>query len=367
MRLLSTAAVRPSAQRASGVLAAALVGLVASAGLVTPAAHAATAPPQFTDAHGLTVIGEPEWVEGSERTFTVTVATDEVPAFTVLPGQVSGEHVIMVTLPTEYDGSTRYPVNYSLHGGGDYPNSVWQKEIVEQATADAPLITVTPNGGGRGWYTNWVNSGSLGAQNWETFHLDQVVPFIDANLATIASKEGRAISGHSMGGFGALRYAEQRPDLFDYVGTFSGGLDLLSQEMRAAVLGTTQLASYGTPAVAPDAIFGSPIWPFDGVWNQRSPAQHVESLRGMGIAMYAGNGGNLTVDPIQAAVENRARQTAVVTADHLTAAGIPFQFLDYGDGSEWAPGCTGKHAQQACLQADMDHFVSLLMDRLQHP
>jgi hypothetical protein len=112
-----------------------------------------------------------------------------------------------------------------------------------------------------------------------------------------------------------------------------------------------------------DAIFGPPVWPFDGVWNAQSPAQHVASLRGMGVALYTGNGGNLTVNPIQAVLENRARETALVTANHLTAAGIPFHFTDYGDGSGWAPGCTGKHAEEPCVQADMNHFVGLITRR----
>lgn len=349
------------------VLTAVLIGALASGAVAVPAANAATAPPQLADGFGLTVIDQPTWVEGSDRTFTFTVTTEEVPAFTILPGQVSGEHVVMVTLPDGYDPAIAYPVHYTLHGGGDYPNTPWLKDVVEKSTADEPLITVAPNGGGRGWYANWRYPGSLGVQNWETFHLEQLIPFVDANLATIAAKEGRAISGHSMGGFGALAYAERRPDLFGYVGSFSGGLDLLNQEMRAAVLSTTQLASYGTPAVAPDAIFGSPIWPLDGYWNQMSPAQHVASLRGMGVALYSGDGGDLTVDPVQAVVENRARQTAALTSANLTAAGIPHEFVDYGDGSGWAEGCTGKHAQLACLQADMDHFIPLVMAGLEHP
>ncbi|UVS78765.1 alpha/beta hydrolase family protein [Actinokineospora sp. UTMC 2448] len=335
-----------------------------TAGLAAPA-QADTAPPTLADGFGITVISQPEWADDNHRTFTFTVRTAEVPEYTVLPGQVSGEHVVMVTLPEGYDGVTRYPVHYTLHGGGDYPNSSRAKDVVERATEDVPLITVTPNGGGRGWYTNWVSPGALGRQNWETFHLDQLVPFIDANLATVPTRAGRALSGHSMGGFGAFHYAEHRPDLFSHVGSFSGGLDLLSQEMRAAVVGTTQLASYGTPTVPVDAIFGPPIWPLDGVWNAQSPAQHVAPLRGMGIALYSGNGGDLTVDPIQAAVENRAHQTAVVTSDYLTAAGIPHQFIDYGDGAGWAPGCTGKHNQTPCLQADMDHFVRFIMTGLQ--
>ncbi len=348
----------------------ALAGVVAAAALAVPTAPAvaaATAPPRFADGFGITVVSQPTWADDAERTFVMTVRSTAVPAFSVLPGQVSGEHVVMVTLPTGYDPATRYPVQYTLHGHQDLPNTQRHKDIVERATADVPLITVTPNGGGRGWYSNWVNPGTLGPQNWETFHLDQLVPFVDANLSTIPTREGRAISGHSMGGFGAFHYAEHRPDLFGYVGSFSGGLDLLNQEMRATVVATEQLPTSGSPTVAIDAIFGPPVWPFDGVWNEQSPAQHVGSLRGMGIAMYTGNGGDLTVDPPQAVVENRARATNLVTADFLRAAGIPFEFLDYGDGSTWAPGCTGKHNQEACLQADMDHYVSLIMGRLRHP
>lgn len=335
-----------------------------------PVASAASAPPVFTDGSGLTVVSQPAWVDEQERTFVFTVRTEEVPKYSVLDGQVSGEHVIMATLPEGYDagGDTRYPVQYHMHGHPDRPNTAANQQMFEESTAGVPLITVAPNGSGRGWYSNWTNPpAELGKQNWENFHLDQVIPFIDANLRTIPTREGRAISGHSMGGFGAFHYAEHRPELFGYVGSFSGGLDLLSQEQRAAVVATTQLPSSGNPTVPIDAIFGPPVWPLDTVWNEQSPAQHVESLRGMGVAMYSGNGGDLTVNPAQAIIENRALATNQVTRDFLVAADIPHTFIDYGDGSQWAEGCTGKHAQLPCLKADMKHFVSLIMESLDHP
>jgi S-formylglutathione hydrolase FrmB len=340
---------------------------VATTGLTAPTALALTAPPRLTDGFGLTVVSQPAWVDDAQRSFTFSVRTAEVPVYGAMPGQVPDEHVVMVTLPEGYDGVTRYPVHYTLHGAGDRPDSAPNKEIVERATAGLPLITVIPNGSGRGWYTNWVNPGVLVRQNWETFHLDQLVPFVDANLSTVASREGRVLSGHSMGGFGAFHYAERRPELFSYVGSFSGGLDLMSRAVRTAVVLTEDLPQYGLPIVPADAIFGPPVRPLDGVWAQRSPAQHVEPLRGMGVAMYSGDGGGPAGDPVQSALENRARRTAVVTARNLTRAGIPYDFIDYGDGSSWAPGCTGEHGQQACLQADMDHFVSLVMARVRHP
>ena len=346
-------------RRAAGLVA----GLAVASALAAPAANADTAPPHIGDGFGLTVVAQPAWVDGNHRTFTFSVSSDQVPTPALLPGQTAGQHVVMVTLPAGYDGTTRYPVLYFLHGNPDYPNTGANQQLAESS---APLITVQPNGV-RSWYSNWVNPGALGPQNWENFHLGQVIPLIDANLRTIADRSGRAIGGHSMGGFGAFHYAEHRPDLFSYVGAFSGGLDLLSQEQRAAVVETELDPASGSPTTSVDAIFGPPVWPLDGVWNAQSPAQHVASLRGMGVAMYTGNGGNLADNPIQAVIENRARETNLVTAANLTAAGIPYTFADYGDGSTWAPGCTGKHAQLPCLQADMDHFVPLLMGALQHP
>lgn len=345
------------------------VGLTAASTFVAAVSAESTGPPHFEDGFGLTVVRQPVWADGDDaRTFVFSVASEQVPNPTLLPGQAEGRHDIMVTLPAEYDSETAedYPVLYSLHGNPDRPNTVTNQQLAERATRNAPLITVQPNGV-RSWYSNWVNPGNLGPQNWETFHLDQLIPLIDANLRTIADRKGRAIAGHSMGGFGAFHYAEHRPDLFSYVGSFSGGLDLLDPRQRGAVIGTSVLPQSGTPTVAPDAIFGPAHWPLDGVWNARSPAQHVDSLRGMGVAMYAGDGGDLAVDPARAVIEKAARDTAVVTSSNLTAAGIPHHFIDYGDGDSWAPGCTGKHAQLPCLQADLDHFVSLIMGWFRRP
>ncbi|SEQ96520.1 alpha/beta hydrolase [Actinokineospora terrae] len=334
--------------------------------LPTPA-QAEAEPPRFVDGFGLTVKVQPTWIDGAHRTFTFSVASTEVPRPTLLPTQVAGQHVVVVTLPEDYAGSAkRYPVLYALHGNPDMPDTRWNVDRAEIATQGKPLITVQPNGV-RSWYSNWVNPGAVGKQNWESFHLDQLIPFVDANLRTIANRDGRAILGHSMGGFGALHYAEHRPELFGYVGSMSGGLDLRNPVMRGVVVTTELIEASGVPTVGADAIFGPPVWPFDGIWNAESPAHNVAPLRGMGVALYTGNGGNLLDNPVQAIAEQQARETNLVTVANLTAAGVPFDFLDYGDGSTWAPGCTGKHASPPCVQKAMTHFVGLVLGRLQHP
>src|SRR5690606_25000391 len=138
---------------------------------------------------------------------------------------------VRITFPADYYATgVDYPVLYLLHGGAGGSSRQWTSEggAAEYITRNAPLITVMPDGGKVGWYTDWINQ-SAGAQSWEHFHLYQLIPWIDWNLNTIDRKEGRAIAGLSMGGFGAIHYAQQRPDMFAFVASFSGALNLEDQ------------------------------------------------------------------------------------------------------------------------------------------
>jgi len=78
-----------------------------------------------------------------------------------------------------------------------------------------------PDGGPAGWYSNPVTS-NAGPRNWETFHMEQVLPWIDANFRTHAEFDGRAVAGFSMGGFGALKYAAKYYGHFASVSSYSG-------------------------------------------------------------------------------------------------------------------------------------------------
>src|SRR3546814_18133939 len=74
-------------------------------------------------------------------------------------------------------------------------------------TESLPLIVVIPDGtfdaDGGGFYTNWVDqTTSRGVANWETFHTQELVGWIDENFRTIDDRSGRAIVGLSQGGFG---------------------------------------------------------------------------------------------------------------------------------------------------------------------
>src|SRR5438128_1855963 len=60
---------------------------------------------------------------------------------------------------------------------------------------------------------------------WETYHMRELIPWIDSHYPTVADRSGRAIAGLSMGGFGAMTYAAKHPDLFAAAGSFSGAVD----------------------------------------------------------------------------------------------------------------------------------------------
>ncbi|MFD8961689.1 alpha/beta hydrolase, partial [Streptomyces anulatus] len=212
---------------AAAAAAATVAMTMLTAFAAAPTARAdAPAIPDFTDSHGLTRVVDATEVR-SETDFTLTVTTP----------QVSGPHKIRVFLPEGYaaDPGKRWPVTYFLHGGG---GTVDDAAAVPALRSDK-MITVVPDGGLKGWYADWVmQNTAVGAANWQTFHLEQVVPFIDANLRTLPGKDHRAVVGLSMGGYGALRYAEARPDLFGHTAALSGGIDIGMPAIRAAVVAT---------------------------------------------------------------------------------------------------------------------------------
>ncbi|MFJ8744818.1 alpha/beta hydrolase [Embleya sp. NPDC127516] len=140
---------------------------------------------------------------------------------------------VRIWLPDDYvsDPAKAYQVLYLLHGGaGDFEQ--WSKsdagdilDTIDRRTFKG--IVVMPEGGKSGWYTDWAGHtrGNF-APMWETFHMRQLVPWIDANFNTVANRSGRAVAGLSMGGLGALRYAADFREQFSAVGAFSGGTTL---------------------------------------------------------------------------------------------------------------------------------------------
>lgn len=131
-------------------------------------------------------------------------------------------------LPDGHDAGGRYPVLYLLHGHGGNERD-WLDGGGLAATMDRliaagevpPMLVVMP-GLGNGWYVDNPDPGGVGRV--ATAFLDDLVPAIDRTWPTDPRRERRAIAGLSMGGFGAVRFAMLRPELFVAAASLSGAL-----------------------------------------------------------------------------------------------------------------------------------------------
>lgn len=128
-----------------------------------------------------------------------------------------------VVLPPGYEQSRqRYPVVYWLHGGGGHESSslstaqTWQK--LYQTQEVKPVILVYPNGFRSGYMDHFD-----GAVMAESMIIRELIPLIDRTFRTIASREGRAAHGFSMGASGSLKFAFKYPDLFCSAVAYGGG------------------------------------------------------------------------------------------------------------------------------------------------
>jgi S-formylglutathione hydrolase FrmB len=139
-----------------------------------------------------------------------------------------------VVLPDSYAKSkSAYPVLYLLHGGGgqfsDWLKNTPDKMLLQKLADQYNLIIVTPEGEKLGGYLDSpVQKDNL----FETYIVKEVVNKIDDTYRTIRTRNGRVITGLSMGGHGALYLATRHPDLFCAAGSMSGALDLNSANWR---------------------------------------------------------------------------------------------------------------------------------------
>ena len=131
---------------------------------------------------------------------------------------------VSVYLPPAYltERTRRFPVVYLLHGytGSDLSyfgtNQQRQLHVVADRAftsgAAKEMILVMPNCMNAYGGCMYANSPTTGY--WENYIADDLVAYMDKNYRTIASRDGRGLAGHSMGGYGTLKIGMKRPDVF---------------------------------------------------------------------------------------------------------------------------------------------------------
>ncbi|WP_314455849.1 alpha/beta hydrolase-fold protein [uncultured Actinomyces sp.] len=247
---------------------------------------------------------------------------------------------VNVLLPDGYNASRRYPVLYLLHGGGlNADFRAFDNEGIRDVTAGRELIVVMPDGGKAGWYSNPVSS-NVGPRNWETFHMSELIPWVDATFSTIAEFSGRAVSGFSMGGFGALKYTAKYYGHFASVSSHSGPADLRGPD-GGMVTHWANLSS-SLAELGGGMVYGAP-------WDQArvsadNPMENIERYRGKRIFLVSGT----TFFDLN---EKHVLPTQRTFGGALEAAGIPHERYEESGGH---------FVRRERLQQDIDGVIAHL-------
>ncbi|MEP6705937.1 MAG: alpha/beta hydrolase family protein [Pyrinomonadaceae bacterium] len=155
-----------------------------------------------------------------------SVSTVQVQTISFKSNLVGATLPYIVVLPAGYQERSAgtqasYPVLYLLHGlGGRYDNWTSKTKLKEYA-AQYQMIIVTPEGND-GWYTD---SATVATDKYETYIMEELIPDVERRFRAAKGREGRAIAGLSMGGYGALKFAVKYPDRFVFAASISGALD----------------------------------------------------------------------------------------------------------------------------------------------
>ena len=167
------------------------------------------------------------WAQGK-------IVTDSISS-----SRLGCEQKYNVYLPEGYDSGQVYPVIYLLHGlYGDFSN--WAKVGGLQAVADEliasgelrPVVIVMPNAGDSD--VHHYQNGYFNVEGWpyEDFFFQEFLPSVEQKYRCGGAKGLRAIMGLSMGGGGAICYAQRHPDLFSSSFGMSAWLDHKDRDVR---------------------------------------------------------------------------------------------------------------------------------------
>ncbi|APT89661.1 hypothetical protein CFRA_10965 [Corynebacterium frankenforstense DSM 45800] len=188
---------------------------------------------------------------------------------------------------------------------------------IEQFYADKNVNVILPVGGESSFYSDWLEPDNGKHYMWETFLIDELIPVLRNGYR---SNGERAVVGISMGGTAAVNLAERNPEMFKFVGSFSGYLDTTSPGMPTAIRAAqTDAGGYNTTA----------MWGPDGsqAWIDHDPKLGIEALKGKTVYVSAGSGKEDALGRAQGnlagmGLEVISRMTSETFVNRAKAAGV---------------------------------------------
>jgi S-formylglutathione hydrolase FrmB len=225
-----------------------------------------------------------------------------------------------VYLPASYDAGAAkhpaqsFPVLYFLHGLGDNERTLFNSggwtllDDLRQQHKMGEFLIVAPEGG-RSFYINSAD----GSTRYSDFFLQEFIPLIESKYRISKGRSNRAISGISMGGYGALRFAFAHPEMFSAVSAQSAALITESpQELDTAARSGAPLGKLLA------TVFGSPIEVAH--WRENSPfvlAARNQAVRKLNIYFNCGQDDNYGFEKGAAALHEQLQKAGVKHEYHL--------------------------------------------------
>lgn len=163
--------------------------------------------------------------DGASYSTDAPIAPATVTDITVESRNILSPAAVTVALPEGYsaDSPEGWPVVYLLNGHGGNNRSWSTITRLDSLATEYDMIFVCPDGR-NSWY--W-DSPVVKEMQMESYIIDELIPYIDSHYRTRADRTGRAITGLSMGGHGALWLALRHLPLFGAAGSTSGGVDIM--------------------------------------------------------------------------------------------------------------------------------------------
>ncbi|MFN2544003.1 MAG: alpha/beta hydrolase [Actinomycetota bacterium] len=265
--------------------------------------------------------------EACQRPRCFDVAVPHAPSVKVPDNRVR------IVLPAGYRShGPGYPVLYLLHGVGDTYAKWSENTDLVGFTRRFRVIVVMPDAGhgsDAGWYSDWKDD----SRDWESFHIDTLIPWVDARFNTLGDGH-RAVAGFSMGGFGAMSYAARHPGLFAAAATFSGAVDT----QYVAPLSGVAFGAFGDRLGTPDDRVWGDQTADSATWSAHNPTALAPNLACTQLWIATGNGapgGPAGDDPSkgqQYPIEHFIWQMNLSFMRALDDAGVDYHEDLYGGG-----------------------------------
>jgi S-formylglutathione hydrolase FrmB len=240
-----------------------------------------------------------------------------------------------VLLPPGYGSAQSYPVLYFLHGLGQNEQTLFNTggwnliEDLRQQHKIGDFLIVAPEGR-RSFFINSADGKVL----YSDFFLREFMPYIEGKYRLRKGRDSRAITGVSMGGYGALRLAFAHPELFSSVSAQSAALMTESpQELNAAMRSGSQLGSILAP------VFGLPI--DVAHWRANDPftlaRAHAAELKKLAIYFNCGRDDDFGFEKGAEALHRQLQAEALPLEYHLYAGdhSLPYFLAHMGETLEF--------------------------------